>query len=70
MILLKKNLFIQVFSVTILDNSWKNQKYFFSPDFFSRKKRKKKKAYKKKKEKQNTKNKTLKAKNKLGKVTL
>ena len=50
------------FSVTILDNFWKNQKYFFSPDFLSRKKRKKKKAYKKKKEKQNTKNKTLKAK--------
>ena len=69
MILLKKSVYPS-FSVTILDNSWKNQKYFFSPDFFSRKKRKKKKAYKKKKEKQNTKNKTLKAKNKLGKVTL
>ena len=57
------------FSVTILDNSWKKSKIFFS-GFSLTKKRKKKKAYKKKKEKQNTKNKTLKAKNKLGKVTL
>ena len=53
------------FSVTILDNSWKNQKYFFLRIFSLGKKEKRKRHIKRKK-----KNKTLKAKNKLGKVTL
>ena len=69
MILLKK-ICLSKFFCNHFGQLLEKSKIFFSPDFFSRKKRKKKKAYKKKKEKQNTKNKTLKAKNKLGKVTL
>ena len=46
------------FSVTILDNSWKNQKYFFLRIFSLGKKEKRKRHIKRKK-----KNKTLKTKN-------